>query len=213
MPSHDSAPKPRRKARADEENVRWLEILATAEKFFVSKGYHATRTEDIARELGILKGSLYHYIDSKEDLLYHTLRGITLDCEAHLLSHLPAGGDPAERLLRALELEMDYVARNRERISMFMREYNALTGPRLRRLVTEIQRFEGHFVEMIRAGQAQGRFLDADPVALMQGMLGMCIFTHHWYAPGTEKGANPGDIKKIFLQLLSKGFMAPAVRY
>ena len=37
---------------------------------FNEKGYQAARIEDIAARVGILKGSLYYYIQTKEDLLY-----------------------------------------------------------------------------------------------------------------------------------------------
>lgn len=37
---------------------------------FASKGYHGASTGDIAAELGIKQGSLYHYISSKEEALY-----------------------------------------------------------------------------------------------------------------------------------------------
>jgi iron-sulfur cluster repair protein YtfE (RIC family) len=46
------------------------EIIAAAAKVFRTKGYHAATVQDIADEVGILKGSLYHHVKSKEDLLY-----------------------------------------------------------------------------------------------------------------------------------------------
>jgi AcrR family transcriptional regulator len=49
---------------------RWSEILDAAGEIFNEKGYQAARIEDIASRIGILRGSLYYYIDSKEDLLY-----------------------------------------------------------------------------------------------------------------------------------------------
>ena len=57
-------------------NVRMAEILDSAAKFFYTKGYHATSIEDVARDVGMLKGSLYYYIKSKEDLLYGLLLGV-----------------------------------------------------------------------------------------------------------------------------------------
>ena len=45
-------------------------IIAAAAKVFRTKGYHAATVQDIADEVGILKGSLYHHVKSKEDLLY-----------------------------------------------------------------------------------------------------------------------------------------------
>ena len=46
------------------------DIVSAAAKVFRTKGYHAATVRDIADEVGILKGSLYHHFDSKEELLY-----------------------------------------------------------------------------------------------------------------------------------------------
>ena len=40
------------------------------------KGYEATSIQDIADAVGILKGSLYYYITSKEDLLFEILQDV-----------------------------------------------------------------------------------------------------------------------------------------
>ena len=52
------------------------EIIAAAAKVFQTKGYHAATVQDIADAVGILKGSLYHHVKSKEDLLYLIVNGI-----------------------------------------------------------------------------------------------------------------------------------------
>src|SRR5262249_22275563 len=46
------------------------DIIAAAAKVFQTKGYHAATVQDIADAVGILKGSLYHHVKSKEVLLY-----------------------------------------------------------------------------------------------------------------------------------------------
>src|SRR5438270_12883784 len=45
-------------------------IIEAAARVFRTKGYHAASVQDIADAVGILKGSLYHHFDSKEELLY-----------------------------------------------------------------------------------------------------------------------------------------------
>ena len=50
------------------------EIIAAAASLFKKKGYRATTLEDIAASVGMLKGSLYYYIRSKEELLYLVVR-------------------------------------------------------------------------------------------------------------------------------------------
>ena len=58
------------------QKARNAEILQTAARVFNQKGFHATRIQDIADELGMRKGSLYHYISSKEDLVQGLVVGV-----------------------------------------------------------------------------------------------------------------------------------------
>jgi len=49
------------------------QIIEASMKLFVSKGYHGTSTSMIAKEAGVSKGLLYHYIESKEQLVREIL--------------------------------------------------------------------------------------------------------------------------------------------
>ena len=50
------------------------QILAAAVRAFAARGYDATRVGDIAREAGVAYGLVYHYFDSKEDVLDEVFR-------------------------------------------------------------------------------------------------------------------------------------------
>ena len=50
-------------------DVRRSEILDVAQRFFYQKGYERTSIQDIITEIGIAKGTFYHYFSSKLDLL------------------------------------------------------------------------------------------------------------------------------------------------
>jgi AcrR family transcriptional regulator len=74
---------------------RWAEVVRAAVEVFDERGYQAATLEDIAARVGLLKGSLYYYIDSKEDLLYAALRraheqGLSFAQEDSATSALPA---------------------------------------------------------------------------------------------------------------------------
>jgi AcrR family transcriptional regulator len=61
-------------ARSPEENDRirratTVQILETALRLFCEKGYYATSIAEIAKQAGISKGLLYHYFESKEEVL------------------------------------------------------------------------------------------------------------------------------------------------
>src|ERR1700761_228 len=60
---------------------RQREIIDAAAKIFHRKGYSETTVQDIADAVGILKGSLYYYIDSKEDLLFQMLLEVHEDAK------------------------------------------------------------------------------------------------------------------------------------
>jgi AcrR family transcriptional regulator len=54
---------------SDESNLqRRDQILAEAAKLFYKRGYAATSVRDIANATGLLPGSLYYYVKSKEEL-------------------------------------------------------------------------------------------------------------------------------------------------
>jgi AcrR family transcriptional regulator len=44
-------------------------LLAAAFRVFASRGYRATRLEEVAEEAGMTKGAIYYHFESKEDLL------------------------------------------------------------------------------------------------------------------------------------------------
>lgn len=57
---------------------RRTEILDAAQHLFTAKGVHATSMEDILKEVGIAKGTLYYHFRSKEEILRAIIERITL---------------------------------------------------------------------------------------------------------------------------------------
>src|SRR5262249_47072623 len=55
--------------------ARRQELTRTAARLFADRGYHGTSLADVAEALGMQKASLYHHIDSKEDLLWEVAWG------------------------------------------------------------------------------------------------------------------------------------------
>ncbi|MBW1683006.1 MAG: helix-turn-helix transcriptional regulator, partial [Deltaproteobacteria bacterium] len=55
--------------------VRFLEkrqqILDSAARLFSQKGYEKASLEEIAARLKLTKASLYHYVRSKKEILFH----------------------------------------------------------------------------------------------------------------------------------------------
>ncbi|WP_394780852.1 TetR/AcrR family transcriptional regulator [Undibacterium sp.] len=64
-------PKPRWERRKD---ARPQELLSAALDLFVERGFAATRLDDIAKNAGVSKGTLYLYFSSKEELFKTVVR-------------------------------------------------------------------------------------------------------------------------------------------
>jgi AcrR family transcriptional regulator len=69
------ATKPSLRARKQKEQ-RHQEILAAAFEVFAAHGYEATRIDDVARQAGIAKGTIYLYFRDKERLFRAVVRSL-----------------------------------------------------------------------------------------------------------------------------------------
>lgn len=104
------------------------DILEAAIHIFAEKGYVGSSLQEVADSVGLMKGSLYHYISSKESLLYRMFQ------EAHeqanlIITEVDAKNLGPEEHLREFvrSLAVFYVI-NQERASIYFRESRHLTG-------------------------------------------------------------------------------------
>ena len=91
--------------RAADHEAKRRAILDRAAALFAERGYARTSMGEIARAGGTSKALLYHYYDSKEQLLYDLLRSHFERLEAALRAADVPGLAPVERL-RALVLAL-----------------------------------------------------------------------------------------------------------
>jgi TetR/AcrR family transcriptional regulator, cholesterol catabolism regulator len=80
--------------------------------------------------VGVLKGSLYYYIDSKEDLLHRIFTASYEQSQALLAEVDALDAPPLERLRRYFEAYVLWYLRNVERVSIYTNEWKSLTGAR-----------------------------------------------------------------------------------
>ncbi len=184
-------------------SARMEEILACAAELFYEKGYHATTIEDVAREVGMLKGSLYYYIRSKEDLLYELLLGIIVKGVKHASRAIDGVADPTERLEKAVEAQIEHIIQNQTYVGLFLHEFDTLSGKRQKRIQEEMVKYQNMFVDAIRDGQKLGQFVEADPLLLTDAILGMTNWIYRWY-PGTHSPGLDG-VKKTFIAFIMNG--------
>ncbi|HEY3716467.1 MAG TPA: TetR/AcrR family transcriptional regulator [Jatrophihabitantaceae bacterium] len=162
---------------------RWAELLETSAKIFAAKGYAATSLQDIAEELQILKGSLYYYIDSKEDLLYEVIRDVLVKAHDHLSELALLEGTGAERLERVIHAHVEYLLDHLTATTVYLHEITRLDHARRKSLPSH--NFVSMIAELLQAGQEDGSIRkDIDVEIWTLSILGTANWVYRWYTPG-----------------------------
>jgi TetR/AcrR family transcriptional regulator, cholesterol catabolism regulator len=161
------------------------EVVDAAARVFFRKGYADATVQDVADELGILKGSLYHYIDTKEDLLYRLFEEVHVDVEQIREQVAAAEVEPLERLRLYVERQILYNLANHERISIYYHEVDHLTGERADAFRAKRRATDRFVVDTLKAAQEAGQADAGMDARLMANCIfATIIWTYRWYKPG-----------------------------
>src|SRR5438132_6755602 len=105
---------------------RGEEVYRAALRLFREKGYHATSMQEIADAVGLYKGSLYHYIGGKEDLLVQVFRR-TLGGLVEAVERIAADRESsaAERLRRAIRAHVAAASEHLDALTVYLHEWRS----------------------------------------------------------------------------------------
>jgi AcrR family transcriptional regulator len=187
MDKQTSEPAPRRPHSA-EAATRWNDILDAAALAFYEKGYEGASLQQIAQSVGLLKGSIYYYIKSKEDLLFALVSRAQEEFEPTLLEDPELAASSAPVRLRAfVERWMALTEKMREWHVVAEREFSRLS-PRYLQIVIERRDAASAFVKsIIRQGVSEGDFdPDVDLSVATTVVFELMLTTHLWHRPGSR---------------------------
>ncbi len=178
-----AAPPPARSPRSARDSTREGEILTAAARIFREKGYHGTSIQDIAEAVGLLKGSLYHYIRSKEQLLARLFEGSLGDTIVELEAIAARDVSPTERLRDMVRVYVMSVTANLDAVGIYLREWRSLPAPELARVRARRRAMRRLFEDVITEGIRRKELSVSDPKIAALAIIGMCNWTYEWYRP------------------------------
>ncbi|HWI65259.1 MAG TPA: TetR/AcrR family transcriptional regulator [Symbiobacteriaceae bacterium] len=182
------------------------DVVAAAVALFSRKGYHGTTVRDIALESGMLSGSLYAHIESKEDLLYEIVLGAAERFMAAVGVALDSRQPAAAKLRGAMKGHLRVMAESREAAAIFMHEWKALS-PERRAVIAEKRRnYEGAFAAIIAEGVAVGDFRPVDEKFARLLVLSAVNWLYQWYDPSGPLG--PDAVADRFADLIVHGLVS-----
>lgn len=184
---------------------RWPEIVSAAAELFREKGFMATSLEDIAGEVGMYKGSLYHYIDSKEDLLLAVVREPAEQMLTQLRELVSLDLPPAEKIRRIMRSHVRVLEDNFACASVYLEEF---AGRNRSEEWTALDReYFASIIEVIAEGKRRGDFgngVDVRTTAL--ALIGSLNWLTHWYHPDGPLSAS--EIAERFCDVFLVGMLS-----
>ena len=177
-------------------------VTAAAVRVFNRCGYEAASMEDVARETGITKSSLYYYVSGKEELLSRALERAFKGLLGVLDEPGAQSGTPLERLrhivYRGVIITLAFV----QEVELLQRVKG--NTPTEREAMTRRRRFDSEVAKIVREAIAAGQ-IDAsiDARLLTRLIFGLGNSLTQWYRP--EGRLRPEQIAEAVSHLIFSG--------
>lgn len=175
--------------------------MQVATKLFADRGYEGTSVQEIVEAAGVTKGAMYHYFDSKDDLLYE-IYGRILRMQMERLEKVASSEDPLDQRLHAAAADVVVTSiENLDDSKIFFRSMHQLTPQMQKTVRAERRRYHERFRAMVEQGQQSGLFRDDVPADLVVDFYFGAV--HHlgmWYR--RKRPLTSADVGRYYADLL-----------
>nr|WP_276561778.1 TetR/AcrR family transcriptional regulator [Brevibacillus halotolerans] len=132
------------------------QIIEAAVDLFIHKGFHKTTTREIARASGFSIGTLYEYIESKEDILYLVCDSIHNEMEERLREAITYNGSGLKSLKLALKGLIRVMDQVNDRVLLIYQETKSLPHEAMTYVLRREESITGIFEEILHKGMEDG---------------------------------------------------------
>jgi AcrR family transcriptional regulator len=164
---------------------RRSELLDTAFRLFLTRGYERVAVQDLTDAVGVAKGTFYHYFDSKAELLAQVCEwqvGALLATAEQVLA--ATRGDAVTRLRAVIGLLWGWKRDNPELAESYSRVLYSDENQALRlRLQSALTEFHPLLTRVVAQGRAEALFAVADPAQAAQAVMWLWAGLGEWMMP------------------------------
>ena len=182
--------RPRKTAETQDEGNRRHAIMDEAARLFISKGYAATSTRDIAAAVGMHSGSPFYYFASKSALLDAVMRegmAMAVQSQQQALAQLPAGASARVQLRTLVRHHFEILLGPRsDFIPVMLYEWRSLTPAQRKGIARIKDSYEATWMPVLEALAQQGA-LQAEPGVARLFIFGALNWAVQWFSPKKGK--------------------------
>jgi len=186
--------------REERAAERKMNIIKVAAKLFSEKGYHDATLEDIARNLKYTKGSIYYYINSKQELLFQC-HELAMDMLINRMEEILATDWPLEVKLReGIKAHIEMVVGEMSLVTVALGQEFELEEDYRQIIVAKRDRYERYFRRLVDEGIEKGIFRPVPSKMAVFIIMGAINWIPRWYS---EKGSmSKEEIAEFFADYL-----------
>lgn len=174
-------------------------ILDAALTRFREVGYHGTTVRDIARATGLNVAAMYHYFDSKQDLLLYIMRDAMEENLRAVERAAATSTDPRDQLTAIVSAIVDYHTRHQTEAFVGNSELRSLEEEGAAVIIGLRDREEKVIHSVVQRGVESGAFAVVETKQATRAILAMCSAVATWFHPGGALTAE--DVRREYVQL------------
>jgi AcrR family transcriptional regulator len=180
-------------------------LIATATGIFAKQGYHATSMRDLSRASGLSLAGMYHYVRSKDEILFLIQDRCFAEVQAGAEAALDGVQDGAERIRTFIRHHVVFFAGHMDKMKVLSHEDEELTGT-MRERVRERKRA---YVDLLTGLLQDHGASDLNPGVATYALFGMMNWIYTWYRP--DGPVTPESLADDMARLFLTGFL-PSTR-
>jgi AcrR family transcriptional regulator len=193
--------------RARDREVKREAVIQTAARAFRARGYHNTSLDDIAALLHVTKPTIYHYVQSKEQILFECFRTGLEDIRSGFAEVSDASRPGRERLLKVVRRYVGAITSDFGWCMVRAEDQDLSPGmsARIKALKSDIDQC---IRQLIRAGIEDGSIRACDPKMTTFALAGALNWISHWHRE--DDALTPAEIADRFIDVFESGLLPAA---
>ena len=179
------------------------QLCGGAMKVFRTKGFHAASIREIARAAGMSLGSVYDYIERKEDILFLVHNEVLDRIYSHMDAVVERIDDPREQLFTVMSELIELSFTLKEEMLFIYTETKSLDKWYLHEILKRESEFVDKFTALIEAGVKAGVFDCPHPgmTANLIVFMGAVIPLRGW---NILPQGSPGDVVEALTDMAAR---------
>jgi AcrR family transcriptional regulator len=165
------------------------DIIQAAAQIFREKGYHGTSMQDIADAVQLQKASIYHHVESKQDILFTILEQALDMLIADMRAVVDSDLSPDEKLQLAMQVYIGRLTEDSDLSTVLLLEHRSLEDELRIKHNKRRDRYEILWRQMVQEGVDQGVFRPVDVSIVAFALLGVQNWMITWFKVGGRYSA------------------------